>query len=344
MQAVADLAGVHRTTVSLALRDHPRIPKATRLRVQEAARKLGYHIHPLVAALMQAKRTMKPLKSFANLGWITAWPTRYGWRAPANPIPDFFPGAAQRAEQLAYQLEHFWLAEPGMTAQRMSQILRARGISGVILGRLPPGLRSLELEWEQFAAVSIGVSLDAPRLSHVADNHFHACKLAFQTCVARNYRRIGLALPHKLYERVQEKYLGAYLAEQMNLPPEQRLPPLLTDVPHELTFLAWMEKYQPDLVLCPDVTLIKRWLERGGRKVPSDVGVAGLALEKNDGSQAGVWADPAIVGAMAVELVVSLLHRNERGLPANEQEILYRGRWIDGKTLRPIGRAVKPRS
>ena len=35
LQDVATRAGVHRTTVSLALRDHPRIPAATRARVKE---------------------------------------------------------------------------------------------------------------------------------------------------------------------------------------------------------------------------------------------------------------------------------------------------------------------
>ncbi len=50
---VARSAGVHRTTVSLALRNHPRIPQATRDRVKQIANDLGYRINPLVSALMQ---------------------------------------------------------------------------------------------------------------------------------------------------------------------------------------------------------------------------------------------------------------------------------------------------
>jgi LacI family transcriptional regulator len=332
MQAVADLAGVHRTTVSLCLNDHPRIPDKTRARVRAAAQKLGYQINPLVSALMHAKRTMKPPANLSTLGWITAWPTRYGWRSPENPIPDFFPGAAACAGRLGYKLEHFWLAEPGMTPRRMSHILRARGIQGVILGRLPPGIRKVDLDWPRFATVAIGVSLESPRLSHVASNHFYSCKLAYQTCATRGYQRIGLALPQKLYERVHEKLLGAYLAEQMNYPRKQWLPPLVSAVPNERAFWQWM-KHRPDVILCPDVDLIQGWLVRGGWKVPRDVGVVGVAVEKADGRQAGVWADPAIVGAMATELVVSLLHRNQRGLPAHDQEILYRGDWVEGETL-----------
>ena len=52
LEDVALKAGVHRTTVSLALREHPRIPAATRMRIKAIAAKLGYRINPLVSALL----------------------------------------------------------------------------------------------------------------------------------------------------------------------------------------------------------------------------------------------------------------------------------------------------
>lgn len=334
MQDVANLAGVHRTTVSLALRKHPRIPEDTRLRVEAAAQKLGYRVNPLLSALMQAHRTMRPAKNLAALGWITAWPTRYGWRAPENPIPDFLPGAVARAAELGYRIEDFWLTEPGMTPQRMSAILRARNISGLIIGRLPPGLRVIELEWEHFSAVSIGVSLESPRLSHVAENHFHTGKLAFQSCAALGYRRLGLALPQRLYARVQERFLGGFLAEQHAHPHLARLPPLITEQLDETAFRAWFKKNRPDVIICFTVDWVLPWLDRLGLRVPADIGVAGLAVEKTNGSHAGVAFDPVRIGAMAVEMLVGMVHRNERGLPQEEQEILYRPRWIAGATLK----------
>lgn len=335
MQAVADLAGVHRTTVSLVLRRHPRISVATRNRVLEAVKKLGYRINPLIAALMQAHRRMRPLTNVSKIAWVTAWPTRYGWRPPENFIPDFMPGAVARAAELGYKIDHFWLAEPGMTPRRMSRILYARNITGVILGRLPPGLSRIELLWDNFAAVSIGVSLESPCVSHVAENHFHSCKLAVQTCLARGYRRIGLALPHRLYERVQEKFLGAFLVEQSRLPRSQQIPPMITEAPNERTFRGWMKRHSPEVVVCPNVAVVFSWMIALGLKVPKDVGIAGLAVEQKDGAHAGIWCDPAIIGSMAVDLVVSALQRNERGLPAHEQEILYRPDWIEGRTIPP---------
>ena len=48
---VARTAGVHRTTVSMALRDHPRLPRNTRERLKTLATLLGYRPDPALAAL-----------------------------------------------------------------------------------------------------------------------------------------------------------------------------------------------------------------------------------------------------------------------------------------------------
>ena len=117
LQDVAEASGVHRTTVSLALRDHPRIPQATRDKVKATAARLGYQINPLVAALMQSRRLGKPVKHM-TLAYVTNYPTRYGWKPVHHDRPDFFPGAVARARELGYNLEDFWLAEPGMTPAR----------------------------------------------------------------------------------------------------------------------------------------------------------------------------------------------------------------------------------
>src|SRR5207249_1372261 len=96
LEDVAKAAGVHRTTVSLSLRDHPRIPLETRDRVKAVARRLGYKINPLVSALMQSRRSGKPVKH-ATLAYVTNYATRYGWRPEHHDRPDFFPGAVERA-------------------------------------------------------------------------------------------------------------------------------------------------------------------------------------------------------------------------------------------------------
>src|SRR5436190_10140612 len=154
LQDVADRAGVHRSTVALALRDHPRISEPVRRRVQALASRIGYRVNPLVSALMQSRRTGRKVKHL-TLAYVTNYPTRYGWRPGFHARPDFFPGAVARAKDFGYRLEDFWLGEPGMTPERFGDILTVRGIHGIIIGRLPPGQSSLDLAWERFSCVAV---------------------------------------------------------------------------------------------------------------------------------------------------------------------------------------------
>ena len=119
---VAHRAGVSHTTASLALRSDPRISAATRRKVEMAARQLDYRPHAVVADLMAQLRTLKVKADTATLGFITAWPTRDSWEKSPNHRR-FFSGVKTRARELGYQIETFWLREPGMTARRIFIII-----------------------------------------------------------------------------------------------------------------------------------------------------------------------------------------------------------------------------
>lgn len=54
--------------------------------------------------------------------------------------------------------------------------------------------------------------------------------------------------------------------------------------------------------------------------------------EPEQGS-AGVHYDPQKVGGLALEMLVGLLHRNEKGIPADPHEVLLCGEWREGRTL-----------
>jgi hypothetical protein len=40
------------------------------------------------------------------------------------------------------------------------------------------------------------------------------------------------------------------------------------------------------------------------------------------------------IGIMAVDLLVDMLHRNERGVPAMPYMLMVEGSWCEGRTLR----------
>lgn len=78
---VAEKCGVHHTTVSRALRDHPSIPAATRVKIKAAADELGYQSDPFLSSLSsRRKNAHAPGSAIANLAWITNFETRDGWK------------------------------------------------------------------------------------------------------------------------------------------------------------------------------------------------------------------------------------------------------------------------
>src|SRR5512145_702370 len=95
MKIVAAKAAVSSMTVSLALRNHPRIPRSTRERIQTIARELGYRPNPMVHALMAEVRARRPVTSATTLAFITAFPTRDGWRRGQHVFVANFAGAQE---------------------------------------------------------------------------------------------------------------------------------------------------------------------------------------------------------------------------------------------------------
>lgn len=338
LQDVAKRAGVHRSTVSLALRDHPRISQPVRKRIQAIAAKMGYRINPLVAALMQARRTRRTERHVV-LAYVTNHPTRYGWRPPHHNRPDYFPGATARARDFGYKLEHFWLAEPGMTPTRFADILVTRGINGLLIGRLPPGCSQIDLPWERFSAVALGLTLHTPRLHHVTENHYASAKQSMIRCIERGYRRIGFVFSEANDSpRVGERWLGAYLHQQLRLEEKDRLPPFLfTDgVDNAEPFHTWFRRHQPDALLVTHATPVINWLAQIGKKVPRDIGIVALVNDHPDLNHSGVHFDPAKLGALGIEMLIGLMHRSDTGVPADQHEVLLTGEWLEGGTLRPL--------
>ncbi|PTX94513.1 LacI family DNA-binding transcriptional regulator [Opitutus sp. ER46] len=332
LQDVADKAGVHRSTVALALRDHPRIPQATRRRIQAIARKIGYRLNPLVAALMRARRTGRPVKH-VSLAFVTNYPTRWGWRPENHDRPDFFPGAVQRAKDFGYKLEHFWLAEPGMTPSRFCDILSARAINGLIIGRLPPGQRELQLDWDRFSAVALGLTLRSPLLHHVTENHFETAWTAMDQCAERGYQRVGYVYTDANDSpRVGDRWVSAYLGQQQKLPPARRIP-VCPGMPADASgFADWFRQHRPDALLVSHAAPVRKWLDALGHRVPDDVGLIELE-DRPDAGCAGVYYDAEKIGALGVELLIGMMHRNETGVPTDPHEVLLSGAWREGVTL-----------
>lgn len=142
LREIAANVGVTPTTVSLALRDSPRISEATRQRVKQVADDLGYRPNAeLSRVMMQLKNRqrsdVRPVMALVMPGDRNADENK--------PLLGMFQGLAETA---GYGMDVIRLGEQAMSFARMTDILRNRGIRGALLYRVsgpaPDSLDSLK--------------------------------------------------------------------------------------------------------------------------------------------------------------------------------------------------------
>ena len=330
---VARTAGVTQATVSLALRNHSDVSAETRTRIQTIARDLGYSPDPYLAGLAAYRKTRRPTKFQASLAWLSNYPAGQSWRNfPA--FRGYFEGATARARELGYRLEEFRLHSPGMTCPRMENILAARNISGLLVAPQPLAGTKLNFNFDRFSAVTFGYTLAEPQLHVTALNMFRSMETVFRRLIALGYRRPGLALAAESDWRADRHWSAAFWTEQQNLPADRRVPLLLGQPLERQTFLAWFKRHEPDVVVAiwPEVLA---WLAEAGVTVPETVGLALLTVPDGGVLYSGMWENPQMIGAKAVEFLVDLTHRTERGRPQVPLTMLVDGTWVAGKTVRP---------
>jgi LacI family transcriptional regulator len=348
---IARRAGVHPTTVSLALRNHPSIPQKTRERLQQLAEQMGYRPDPALRALIAYRHQGNPQPSGATLAYVTHAEERWAWKnSPAHA--EFFAGATARAHQLGFQLEHFWAAEPGLRDERLSDILAARGITGVVFASYWSGeVEAANFDWSRLSAVKIDFLPRRPALHNVTNDQRSIMQLAMRKTRAAGYRRIGFIAPRWWDEFVDLAWTAGFLAEQQRSDPADWIPPLIfargrwlpATEPEWVTVDAqelrtWLDRHRPDVILSYSPFVVPAFRALGLR-IPGDVAFVDTCLYEFDGRTAGVRHNCRRVGEVAIELVANQLQQHSHGIPPLQTTTLVDGTWMDGASL-PVRTAI----
>ncbi len=334
---IAELAGLSPSTVSLALRNSPKIPAATRQRVLKIAKRLGYRPDGKLTELMSHLRlTGKPNRE-ACFGVVSLYPDARPWSRSLH-LNRIYDGMVARAEALGYRLEPFWLREPGMTLKRIRSILDARGIQGLLCFGSP----GLDDEWpaelDHYAIVSQGLSIKTP-LHRVVSHVYNDMWRALNKVHALGYRRPGLVIGRYEEERSAHGYLSVYFGwSHLVLGSAATIPVLTLDRVEEQPIAQWYQQHQPDVLLfvhhydaLPSFQAI---LKRLHLRLPQDVGVAVISQDLASTEFSGLQENQHLIGAWAVELLVSRIMNRDFGIPSNPRIEMVERQWIDGKTLR----------
>ncbi len=337
---VARAAGVNRATVSLALRRMPGIPLSTCKRIERIAARLGYRPDPMLAALASYRNRLRPQSYHGTLLWLAETLPELQWRKIRH-FTDYLAGAEAGAVRHGYQIEVIDITEAKVTWQRAGAIARARGVKGLLLAPQPRSNSHLDLfPWEDFSSVTFGYTLSRPALHSVTSAHYRAMMTVVRELSLRGYRRIGCALRPEHDRRLDRNFLGAYLAG-CALAGQAPLPVCPDDAEQSdgEALLAWLRETKPDAVISGNVAMLDV-LKRAGIAVPRQLGVACPNLGTTDGDLAGVVERNRHIGEVAVDHLVALIHRGERGVPDVPQRTLVDGVWHAGRSVRRRVRAA----
>jgi DNA-binding LacI/PurR family transcriptional regulator len=322
LSQIAATAGVSKMTVSRALRGQRHVSAETRDRVLAAAGGLGWRPDPEISRLMSRLRGGRESRDPPSLAFV--WSERV--ETPLSPWSRrLSSGAAERARQLGYRLEEFQLGAGGVTGQRLSEILEARGINGLVLSPLVSRCRGrVSLRWDSFSSVVIGLGYAQPALHRVHHHHFHGMMTVLHALRAQGFRRVGFYCENTVNERMFRAWSASFLAHHP-LPMRQAAELLrIARKPGRADFLAWLERIRPEAVVDSGIRCFE-WLEslpRDGRPAH-----ATLSWSENRRGLSGLDQQPEVLGLAAIDLLAEQIASNERGVPRHPKIVLTAGQW-----------------
>lgn len=331
IREVAKAAGVSLMTVSLALRNHPKISAATRERVRQCAEKLAYRPDPEIARLMtrlHGRRTSR----LAPMAIVDVSPVRAA--AGRDYCARVRDGAVNRARELGYIDACFHLADYDGDLRRLLSVIRHRGIEGVLL--LPP-VANVELDssldWSGLSVIAATYAITPARFHQVVPNHFIDMCTLIALLEARGFKRIGAVLQDNFEARTYHQLTGAFsLAGHarriLRVPDPETLRPA--------AIAAWLKHAQPDVLICPFAAQLRAALPKRStrtRPVPEIV-----SLRPDDAPCRFYWDElPEEIGADAASLLAGMMKHHETGLPSSPRTSMIHGRFVERAVRKPPG-------
>lgn len=326
-KTLRDLAKATRLSVSgvsLALRNHPSIPRATVEKVRRTAQTIGYRMDMRVASLMANIRRNKLAADREVIAFVWVGISKHE-SSTNGYFRTVYEGTKTRAEQSGCTLAAFWLDEPGMSQSRLGRILRARGIVGVVFS--PPlhgTMIELDWEWEDFACAIIGNTEWRPALHRAAHHQYHSVWRIMDRLRSEGFKRPAALFSRDIHERLHGTHFAAFVANH----PSPELAGRLAKVspPEEFARLEpWPKVLNPDALIIgwftyPAMTRKLSSLAPNARRIVTLDWYPGVTVPGMDQCN-------EVIAASALDLVVAQLHQNERGIPLHPKTVLIDGVW-----------------
>jgi LacI family transcriptional regulator len=331
MKDVAAKAGVHQTTVSLALRNHPGLPEKTKARIRKIADEMGYRPDPSLRALNSYRKNSRQGDITQEIAYIVNIPSKTELHK-SHVYSQYLKSAQERAKELGYNLEVFFYGSKTNNSRTLNRILRARGIQGVIIGAFDTKDSEIELEWDNFSVVKIELPPIDLELDAVLGNQMFAVRLAMRKLLQRGYKRVGLAVTDHDEKNNRNLFTGGYAVGQRNYAPEDRVPPLIFpkgNIEDTLKQVKdWALKYELEAI-------ISNWnnFDSVAWEITDETGkpCRFVPLDANERTSAygGVDQNHREVARHAVDLLDGKIMSFKKGQPTHHSMTLIDPLWIE---------------
>ncbi|MFC0535765.1 LacI family DNA-binding transcriptional regulator [Pelagicoccus mobilis] len=326
MKEIAEMANVSVMTVSRALRNSPGISGETRERVLEIANEVGYQKNPLVSALMTQRRKGAPADISLTVAHIHCLPAD---RKLTGNLLTLRQGIRSQAKKHGFEVSEFYLNEPGMTPQRLANILSSRGIRAAIFEHFFEDGVELDIDLSSISAVALTHTMRKPNLNRVVVAEYLSVLVATEHLEKLGYQKIGLIVNPRQEAIARIKREAAWLLHQQNLPEHARVPLLVSEREgFESALESWLKTHTPDAIICP-YRRAKPLIDQLDQKI----GYVQLGWHEDDTELAGVDPNWRQVGISAVNKVVDQLFRGEFGEPQTPTVTSIDCHWQDGPSV-----------
>ncbi len=325
---LARRARVSVATASYALRGSPEVSAETAARIRRLAAEIGYQPDLRVSSLMAHIRRRRPVSDRETMAfvWVSTFKGEAFPRYHRHYLDTILAGAKTRARQLGCELAEFWLDEPGMKPQRLAEILRARGITGVVFSPAMHDLAvRLDWPWEAFSCAIIGNTEWTPALHRAGHNHYRSMWRTLERLRGEGFIRPGAILNRSIQERIHGAHVAAFIANH----PDPSAAPALVQLGLPETdgdLRPWSRRSAS-----PDALIIGWPVDRNEAARLRPLAPQARRIVTLDwqpiGALPGMDVCNAEIAASAVDQVVAQLHRHDHGVPHHPTSLLLDGIW-----------------
>ncbi len=315
---IAKEAGVTPMTVSMALRNHPRISIARRETVQQLAAAMRYR--PWIRQSIAACSPRGRLAHDSLVGTVLLRPPQYRQTLDRGVQGLLMKQLAPRG----FQPSLFDASE--LAPERAGEILLARGVESLLVQPSSDADFHGRFPWQHFVSVGFMVAVVPWRIDWVYVDIGRAARESFHIARKRGYQRIGYAFIQEPIEPPDHvaKLGNAWLAYHETAV-RHRVPPLEMRVQDQKAFIGWLERYRPDCVIGQ--------VDQMSKMHPSIKKMGFISLRSTDPGLSGWTAGLERVVGVAVNLMEIKVRQRERGAPDSPTCHRVGMRWKEGNSL-----------